>query len=301
MKRTVSVVAAASGATADVRLDAARTLGEVLPELLRLTGSTAPVLTRGGATLDPAQPVAHLRDGDELVLTDFAPRATSSTARIEVTAGPEAGLSVDLEPGRWLVGREGDGLALTDDQVSRHHLELVVEADGSVEVSDLGSTNGSLLYDAPLGERQLVAWPPGVVLRCGASSLVHGRIFSPAATAVSADGTTVVNRPPRLDTGQTAPTVEFPPAPPPATTGRLPLLASLAPLLAGVVLATVMHRWEFLAFAVMSPLVVLGQSLTDRWGARRANRAAAREHAAATALAEQQLAEALAAETLRRH
>src|SRR5436305_1714342 len=181
MKRTVSVVASASGAAADVRLYANRTLGEVLPQLMRLTGSAGPLLRAGGA------------------------------------------------------------------------------------------------------------------------ALVHDGAHAAAATAVTPDGTPIVNRPPRLATGGAPPVVVFPSPPTPATTGRLPLLASLAPLLAGVVLAMVMHRWEFLAFAVMSPLVVLGQALTARWGARRANRAAAREYVAATALAEQQLAEAVAAEAQRRH
>src|SRR5207302_268655 len=70
MQRTVSVVAAASGAAADVRLDACRTVGEVLPALRRLTGSAASLITRAGIALEPGLPVAHLRDGDLLVLTD---------------------------------------------------------------------------------------------------------------------------------------------------------------------------------------------------------------------------------------
>ena len=302
MKRTVSVIAAGSGATADVRLDATRTVGEVLPQLMRLTGSTVPTITRDGTALDPGLPVAHLHDGDVLVLTDSPRPALPATARVEVVAGPDAGTTVDLPPGRWLVGRDGDALSLTDALVSRHHFRnSTSRPTARVMVTDLGSTNGTRLYDADVGARQQVSWPAGAVLRCGTTSLVHGRTWSPAATAVRPDGTTIVNRPPRLDTGQPRQGVVFPAPPPPATTGRLPLLASLAPLLAGVVLALVMHRWEFLAFAVMSPLVVLGQALTDRWGARRANRAAARDHAAAVAAAEAQLADTLADETRRRH
>ena len=221
--------------------------------------------------------------------------------RLEITAGPDAGAGVRLPPGRWVVGRDADGLSLTDPGISRQHLELRVAADGSVVATDLASTNGTTLDEAPLPVHQPMPWPPGAVLRAGSTTLVHGRTHAEAATAMRPDGTTIVNRPPRLDTGDAQQVVVFPSLPTPAATGRLPLLASFAPLVAGVVLALVMHRWEFLAFAIMSPLVVLGQALTDRWGARRANRAAAREHAAATALAEQQLAAAVAAEARLRH
>ena len=314
MKRTVSVVAATSGAAADVRLDASRTLAEVLPGLARLTGSDPRRVTRDGVVLDPGLPVAGLRDGDALVLADedSAPAPVlPGAARIEVTAGPDAGLSAALPAGRWVLGRAIPGhavpgraeqpLPLTDPQLSREHVEVVVGVDGRLVVTDLRSTNGSRLGDIPLTAGRPVQWPAGTVLRCGGTRLVHGRTAVSAATTVAADGTTLVNRPPRLDGADRPRSVVFPTAPTPTSAGRLPLLASIAPLLAGVVLAMLMHRWEFLAFAVMSPLVVLGQALTDRLAARRANRAAAREHATATALAEQQLAEAAAADAQARH
>src|SRR3954463_7168289 len=147
MKRTVSVVDAASGAAADVRLHANRTLGDVLPQLMRLTGSASPVIRpvilRAGAALDPSLPVAHLRDGDELQLADHPVPPTVSALRVEITAGPDAGAGIDLPPGRCVLGRDADGLSLTDPQLSRQHLELLVAADGSVVVTDLASTNGA--------------------------------------------------------------------------------------------------------------------------------------------------------------
>src|SRR4051794_19990334 len=202
MKRTVSVVAAASGAVADVRLHANRTLGEVLPQLMRSTGSAGPLIRpliiRAGAALDPSLPVAHLRDGDELQLADHPAPPTVSALRVEMTAGPDAGAGVDLPPGRCLLGRGADGPSLTDPQLSRQHLELLVAADGSVVVTDLASTNGTSLDDVPLSAHQPMPWPPGAVLGAGGTTLVHGRAHAAAATAVSPDGTTIVNRPPRL-------------------------------------------------------------------------------------------------------
>src|SRR4051812_41717991 len=216
MKRTVSVVAAASGAAADVRLDAGRTLGEVLPQLMRLTGSTSPLILRAGAALDPSLPVAHLRNGDELQLSDQPLPPRASALRIEITAGPDAGAGFDLPPGRCVLGRDVDGLSLTDPQLSRQHLELLVAADGSVTVTDLASTNGTSLDDVPLSAHQPTPWPAGAALRAGATTLVHGRTHAAAATAVSPDGTTIVNRPPRLDTGDAPRVVVFPSPPTPA-------------------------------------------------------------------------------------
>jgi DNA segregation ATPase FtsK/SpoIIIE, S-DNA-T family len=300
MSRTVSVVVAASGAMADVRLDSALTMADALPELMRLTGAVTPVVTRNGVAIDQHLPLAHLHDGDVLVLDGQPVPPRDTAVRVEVTAGPDAGQVVDLPCGRWVLGREGIALAATDPLVSREHLELAVGRDGDIVVTDLGSSNGTVVDEA-LRPGQPTAWPAGVELRCGSTRLVHSRVTLAAATAPGPGGTTTVNRPPRLRPAQEPTTVVFPANPSPVTAGRLPLLAALAPLLAGVVLAVVMHRWEFLAFAVMSPLVVLGQAVTDRWAARRTNRAAMREHAAATVAAEQSLAAAVAVDTARCH
>ena len=301
MKRTVTVVAADTGAVADVRLDARKTLADVLPQLTALTGSTAASITHEGRALEPRLPVAHLHDGDVLLLTAAAEQRPAPAVRLDVTAGPDAGRFIELAPGRWVIGRGGQAVSLSDPLVSREHLEVIVDVDGTVHVGDLASANGTWLCDEPIPAHQPRRWPAGAVVRVGATWLVHGRHSAPAATAAAGDGSVIVNRPPRLGPVAASPTIVFPPAPAPATTGRLPLLASTAPLLAGVVLAMVMHRWEFLAFAVMSPLVVLGQALADRWSARRTNRRARAEHAAATAQAEAELTVALAAERQARH
>src|SRR3954452_170496 len=225
MKRTVSIVAATSQAAADVRLDASRTLADVLPQLVQLTGSDLRRVVRNGIPLDPGLPVSTLRDGDVLVLTDTdSPAAPSHLIRIEVTAGPDAGLSAELPAGRWLLGRHTEVLPATDPQMSREHLELVVAADGTVEVTDLHATNGTRLDDAPLTAGQRVQWPAGTTLRCGATHLVHGRRAAAAATALGVDGTTIVNRPPRLDGADRPQAVVFPAAPGAVSPSRLPLL-----------------------------------------------------------------------------
>lgn len=60
-----------------------------------------------------------------------------------VTAGPRRGAHWLLEEGQWEAGRNPDALIFLDDvTVSRHHARFVV-GPGSIEVQDLGSTNGT--------------------------------------------------------------------------------------------------------------------------------------------------------------
>jgi DNA-binding NtrC family response regulator len=63
--------------------------------------------------------------------------------RLRVVGGPDAGLTHALDEGTTLVGTHHDNdVVLTDDTVSRYHLELRLRSDG-VHVKDLDSTNGT--------------------------------------------------------------------------------------------------------------------------------------------------------------
>jgi DNA-binding NtrC family response regulator len=71
-----------------------------------------------------------------------------SDLKLVVVSGPDRGLTLPLRPGRYVVG-QADGCALTlhDPQVSRQHLEVVVD-DSEVMLRDLGSSNGSFFDGA---------------------------------------------------------------------------------------------------------------------------------------------------------
>src|SRR5262245_22357361 len=67
--------------------------------------------------------------------------------RVVVVSGPNRGLERVLESGTTLVGTHpNNDLVLTDDTVSRYHLELQVLRDG-LKVKDLDSTNGTFHGD----------------------------------------------------------------------------------------------------------------------------------------------------------
>ncbi|MEU0232208.1 MULTISPECIES: FHA domain-containing protein [unclassified Streptomyces] len=95
----------------------------------------------------------------------------AAAARLHVVAGPDAGGVHLLHGGAIRIGRSVDAdVPLDDPDVSRAHCTVTVGADGRVTVADHGSTNGTTLDGAPVGERP-VRLRPGALLRLGESAL----------------------------------------------------------------------------------------------------------------------------------
>ena len=100
-----------------------------------------------------------------------------------------------VEPGRTplrlvvtrpvVIGRDCDGLILTDNQISRRHLELRPTGNG-IEVTDLGSSNGSYLNGARLTAPTPLSSTDQ--LRLGATSITvvseHGAALANARATV---------------------------------------------------------------------------------------------------------------------
>lgn len=81
-------------------------------------------------------------------------------------AGLTIGSRQNLKPGRTVVGREpACDLPVFDGSVSRKHAEIGLGDDGSVSVTDLGSTHGTFVNDVRLTAPALLA--DGDYLRCG--------------------------------------------------------------------------------------------------------------------------------------
>jgi len=88
--------------------------------------------------------------------------------RVEVLAGPDAGLSRVAQGDRLTVGTaEGNDLVLTDPTASRFHVELVRGPLG-IEVLDHGSTNGTVIGGARIRHGWVGA---GAVLALGRTQL----------------------------------------------------------------------------------------------------------------------------------
>jgi S-DNA-T family DNA segregation ATPase FtsK/SpoIIIE len=226
-------------------------------------------------------------------------------AEVHVVAGPDAGTRLPLPQGTTRIGRGCEaGLRLADPDVSRVHAEVV--ADGtSVRVRDLGSTNGTRLAGAAL-EAEPVGWPPGQLLEIGGSLLTlrspDGADTGgggPASTVPDAAGHLLVNPAPRLRPPPLGGVVTYPEPAPQIPLPRLPWPALVLPLLLSVPLAWWLGQPAFFAFALLSPVMMLGQYLFDRRQRSGEQAGAAAGYASELARVRAELAELLAAERAR--
>lgn len=199
---------------------------------------------------------------------------------LHVTGGPDCGRIHVLRPGEHRVGRAPTAdVRVQDPDVSRTHLSLQVTADG-VAVRDLASVNGTTVDGIPIGaETRPHPVRAGQRIRIGGSTLV---LRSPgvrlASTRATGRGVVEVNRAPRATPGRQP--VELrrtglatnPPRP------RLPLLAMVLPLAVAVPIALVTGQPVFLLFALMSPVMILGNAVSDRTRGLRDRRTAEHTH-----------------------
>ncbi|MEO3749038.1 FHA domain-containing protein [Streptomyces sp. B6B3] len=155
-------------------------LGDVL-------GALAAAVTPGAGTpsvvfcedrrLDPRRSLlGHppLVDGAVLAFhhpVTVAPVPEPVPARLLVVSGPDAGGVHLLRGGEIRIGRSAQAdVPLDDPDVSRMHCAVSLGADGSVTVTDLGSTNGTQLDGRPVTGGP-VPVPAGAALRLGESTL----------------------------------------------------------------------------------------------------------------------------------
>jgi len=113
--------------------------------------------------------IAVGRVAAEKTLRHASPGLPIRSLRIEVTAGPDVGRTFVATSDTISVGTApGNDLVLTDETVSRYHLELRRRED-RISVLDHGSTNGTALGAAWI-ERVMV--PAGTSLALGRSKIL---------------------------------------------------------------------------------------------------------------------------------
>ena len=88
--------------------------------------------------------------------------------RFAITAGPQQGVSVPVEPTINL-GRAADSTLLLDDDYASGRHARIFPKDGSWWLEDLGSTNGTTLGGNPV--TGVVELPVGVPVRIGQTRL----------------------------------------------------------------------------------------------------------------------------------
>jgi pSer/pThr/pTyr-binding forkhead associated (FHA) protein len=108
-----------------------------------------------------------------LVAGALAAEGDPAAVRVTVTEGPDAGRELELAAfdRPYLVGRgAGVALPLTDEDVSRRHVELTRRGD-RVLVRDLGSKNGATLDGEPVPTERPAPWRRGATLALGQTRL----------------------------------------------------------------------------------------------------------------------------------
>ena len=112
----------------------------------------------------------------------------SASARIEVVAGNAAGTWLDVtHEHELLIGRHADGLGRlgNDEEISRYHARVSLDAGELCAVEDLGSTNGTFVNGLRISGAQTLK--QGDTIELGGSTLVVRELPAPAATDPSGD------------------------------------------------------------------------------------------------------------------
>ncbi|GAA4625720.1 FtsK/SpoIIIE domain-containing protein [Cellulomonas oligotrophica] len=296
---TVADVADALARAADADPGAPATLVVEPPD-----GGPARALPRTTGVVE-----AGLQAGSTVTLAPAGDDATApgpAHARVDVVAGPDAGLTVDLPPGTSTVGRgPAATVRLTDRLVARTHARVVV-GDG-VEVVDAGSADG-VVVGAGRVDRAVLG--PGDLVVLG-ETVLRVRRLGGVATGAGAPGPDAhgrgtrgadvpFNRSPRVVARHPDGTVDLPAPPDPPRRDPFPLLALAAPVLLALVLLLVWRNPLSLAFVAVSPLLTVGtwveRRVTER---RRVAEATARFDAALTACEDELVAARTAERTAR--
>jgi pSer/pThr/pTyr-binding forkhead associated (FHA) protein len=113
--------------------------------------------TKALPALETESPSGTSVDGDDDV--EGADDANATRAgpplKLEITAGPDAGKKKKFKGVRMVIGRTpGVDLQLSDQSVSRRHVELIYGDDGVV-MKDLGSGNGTKVNGTKVAEKKL--------------------------------------------------------------------------------------------------------------------------------------------------
>ncbi len=200
-----------------------------------------------------------------------------------ILSGPGAGMSVRLEPGRYVLGSGPEAhLVLRAPGVAGRHAVIGVGADGAVALRSL-----------PDGSDIRV--PAEATVRVGACLISFRRVpdgqrdtasltdGGPVPVGVPGPrGTVRFNRPPHPLERRTPPVLQVPSAPPaPERRQRFGVAGLVVPLLFGLVLAVLIHP-RMAVFALLGPVMMGAGWLDDRRrirGHRRRSRVEAAETA----------------------
>ena len=310
MRLALSVVSPALRARADLVLEAeaGTEVGVISDELARVVGGvTEPLLAAGagggarvlhfpgprpqpgmavpgghaavfvdGRPVNPQLTLAEspLREGCVVSIGDPAgcvPPEPTGVVEIRVAGGPAAGGVHRLTVGQADIGRGPLArIRVNDPDLPDHAAQVTVDRHGSVQVAP-GDGAPATLGRAPL--TAATDWPPGTQLAVGGSLLELGPYEPPDAALVPSEdgGGFDFNRPPRLLPPRQETHFRLPTPPGSRDRRPLPILMSVVPLVMGLGGYFMFKSPYMLLIMGMSPVMMLGQYMSDRKQGRRSH------------------------------
>ncbi|WP_329368280.1 FtsK/SpoIIIE domain-containing protein [Streptomyces sp. NBC_00669] len=255
---------------------------------------TAPVLWADGVPCDPqAQASTVLRDGMRVTVDDsIGPfmRTGEPSGRYElrVCAGPGAGRVARLGVGTATIGSAvGCTVTVQDPAMAPTAARVSVAMDGTVTLIGAPGSGLTLENEPVESERQ---WPLRAQVKAGESVLVLDEPSTPDAhLSPMGEGGLAYNRPPRLNALSPRPRLYVPQKGEKNDRARFQVLTLVVPLLFGVMMYFMVHQVYMLLFCVMSPVMMVGQWVSENRQGKRKNQDAAKSFKAAMAEHEQDL------------
>ncbi|ROS50497.1 FtsK/SpoIIIE domain-containing protein [Frigoribacterium sp. PhB24] len=231
-----------------------------------------------GAVLGLGGPATHLRLPQDLPTIRIIGGRGAGTIHVvdvglvHLGSSPDAGVRLD--------GPRVPPIVATIELDGAGRFALTPTADAFVE-SDDGARGPLVLVDR-VPVRGTVTVDEHRLITIGDILLTVAPSGQPsAATTVSDGGGTLDHaRPPRLLPERPTTTFRFPAEPQQATKRPLPIVAALAPMLMAVVMVTVFGNVAFLAFGLMSPVVMMGNHLYDKRNGKVSHRQRLADHQA---------------------
>lgn len=262
---------------------------------------------RRSLLLDGETPLesARIRWGDRLLLVPppQEPTRVGGEPQVEltVTGGPCSGESWTLGNGSYRIGRDPTSdVHLVDPSLSRQHACVEIRA-GAVTITDLGSANGVAIDGASLTPNapRLLHWSDEVELGRTLIS-VRSLTVDQGQNLVERGGRVEFNRPPRVNRPFEPFLRELPAPPTRGRKARLPLAASIVPLLLGVVMFLLLKSPFMLVMCALSPVMAVTTYITDRRGGKQSFRRDSAEFNERLEEATKELDQALEAEIAER-
>ncbi|MGH7911218.1 MAG: FtsK/SpoIIIE domain-containing protein, partial [Candidatus Dormibacteraceae bacterium] len=174
------------------------------------------------------------------------------------------------------VGRAAEcAITLDDPALSRVHLLLQVAENGAVIVTDQRSPNGTRVEGRRIDGPTVLS--PGQEIEAGHTLLAFTSSRRESAGSLDEQGRLALNRPPRMVPRPPQVEFEVPQAPERRRGSALSVSSTIGGAAMGIVMVVALHSPYFLAFALLGPVVMLGQWVEEKITGRRSFRAEATE------------------------